>query len=226
MRRSIFTPWVPWLLHSMGSRRPHLGRVPLSSVAVIPAKALKRQVGPEGPLELGKRRAPPAGLEPAPPAPEAGALSAELRGRELYEQGTMVLARRPAPSLPSRDPRMLPYSASPCRRTTLSPPRRWSVTSCRARRRSTNEATCTWVASTCSSSSSSSAPRCSSTTRRIYARPVVRRSPLGVTGSPMPPRPSCAAPWPGWPTKRACTSTWRRAASNTSRCPPVSPPSG
>ena len=28
--------------------------------------------------------APPAGLEPAPPAPEAGALSAELRGR-LFE---------------------------------------------------------------------------------------------------------------------------------------------
>jgi hypothetical protein len=27
--------------------------------------------------------APPAGLEPAPPAPEAGALSAELRGRAL-----------------------------------------------------------------------------------------------------------------------------------------------
>jgi site-specific DNA recombinase len=32
--------------------------------------------------------APPAGLEPAPPAPEAGALSAELRGQE---QGTIVV---------------------------------------------------------------------------------------------------------------------------------------
>ena len=31
----------------------------------------------------GKIWAPPAGLEPAPPAPEAGALSAELRGRVL-----------------------------------------------------------------------------------------------------------------------------------------------
>jgi hypothetical protein len=39
--------------------------------------------------------APPAGLEPAPPAPEAGALSAELRGRELScTSRTMVLGRR------------------------------------------------------------------------------------------------------------------------------------
>ena len=44
-------------------------------------------------LELGRYGAPPAGLEPAPPAPEAGALSAELRGRELLKQGTIVLAR-------------------------------------------------------------------------------------------------------------------------------------
>src|SRR5580704_6913009 len=41
--------------------------------------------------------APPAGLEPAPPAPEAGALSAELRGRAAQDarpsqgQGTSVV---------------------------------------------------------------------------------------------------------------------------------------
>ena len=44
--------------------------------------------------------APPAGLEPAPPAPEAGALSAELRGRALQEQGTIVLVTCRRPSLP------------------------------------------------------------------------------------------------------------------------------
>ncbi len=52
----------------------------------------------------------------------------------------------------------------------------------------------------------------------------MRRSPPGATASPTPPRPSCAAPWPGWPTRRACTSTWPRAASSTSRSRPVSPP--
>ena len=31
--------------------------------------------------------APPAGLEPAPPASEAGALSAELRGRPVHTNG-------------------------------------------------------------------------------------------------------------------------------------------
>src|SRR6202044_672146 len=39
------------------------------------------------PENLTHHRAPPAGLEPAPPAPEAGALSAELRGRERYKAG-------------------------------------------------------------------------------------------------------------------------------------------
>jgi hypothetical protein len=38
---------------------------------------------PLSPIPTGFTLAPPAGLEPAPPAPEAGALSAELRGREL-----------------------------------------------------------------------------------------------------------------------------------------------
>ncbi len=28
---------------------------------------------------------------------------------------------------------------------------------------------------------------------------------------------SCAGPWPGWPTRRACTSTSHRAASSMSR---------
>ena len=41
----------------------------------------------KGGLELGESRAPPAGLEPAPPAPEAGALSAELRGRVRCKAG-------------------------------------------------------------------------------------------------------------------------------------------
>src|SRR3984957_11779544 len=36
--------------------------------------------------QSGRGRAPPAGLEPAPPAPEAGALSAELRGRALQSR--------------------------------------------------------------------------------------------------------------------------------------------
>src|ERR1700722_17419212 len=47
----------------------------------------------ERPRQGAPGSAPPAGLEPAPPAPEAGALSAELRGRELLKQGTIVLAR-------------------------------------------------------------------------------------------------------------------------------------
>src|SRR3974390_3081978 len=47
------------------------------------------------PMSRDITSAPPAGLEPAPPAPEAGALSAELRGREMpgrsHEQGTIVV---------------------------------------------------------------------------------------------------------------------------------------
>ena len=56
------------------------------------------------PAETGRpKKAPPAGLEPAPPAPEAGALSAELRGQE---QGTIVVGGVP---VPSREHRGLPY---------------------------------------------------------------------------------------------------------------------
>ena len=39
-----------------------------------------------------------------------------------------------------------------------------------------------------------------------------------------PPRRSCAARWPGSRTRRACCSTWPAAASCTSRCRPVCPP--
>src|SRR5271170_7966871 len=42
---------------------------------------------PETSPDLLKHTAPPAGLEPAPPAPEAGALSAELRGRVQRHRG-------------------------------------------------------------------------------------------------------------------------------------------
>ena len=59
---------------------------------------------------------------------------------------------------------------------------------------------------------------------RICATPAARPSRPGATASPTPPRPSCAAPWPGWPTRRACTSTSRPAASSTSRSRPASPP--
>ena len=47
------------------------------------------------------QKAPPAGLEPAPPAPEAGALSAELRGQE---QGTIVLVPTVMPSRARSEP--------------------------------------------------------------------------------------------------------------------------
>ena len=42
---------------------------------------------------------PPAGLEPALPAPEAGALSAELRGRECSQSSNGPCALRPSPRL-------------------------------------------------------------------------------------------------------------------------------
>ena len=129
-------------------------------------------VVPEKTVELGKCGAPPAGLEPAPPAPEAGALSAELRGRELEQQGTMVLVTRTSRSPLPWVRRMLPYRASLWRSTTTLRRRRWSTVFSRVPCRSTAGAICTSAASTSSSSSSSSAPRCSSMTKIICARPA------------------------------------------------------
>jgi hypothetical protein len=63
---------------------------------------------PLNPEEPQKIFAPPAGLEPAPPAPEAGALSAELRGQE---QGTIVVG---GVLVQSQWQHGLPYPALPC----------------------------------------------------------------------------------------------------------------
>ena len=59
----------------------------------------------------------------------------------------------------------------------------------------------------------SSARRCSSTTRRTCGPAAARPWRRSATGSPTPPRRSCAWPWPGSSTRRACTSTWPPAAS-------------
>ena len=72
----------------------------------------------------------------------------------------------------------------------------------------------------------SSARRCSSTTRPTCGPGAARRWPPSATAWPTRPRRSCAWPWPGWPTRRACTSTWPPAASSTSRWPPACRPSG
>ena len=67
-------------------------------------------------------------------------------GRRVSEgQGTIVLVTRRTLVPPSRRSRSesLPYPAPPCRRTTTSPPRPWSGTSCRGPRRSTRRATST-----------------------------------------------------------------------------------
>ena len=48
----------------------------------------------------------------------------------------------------------------------------------------------------------------------------------GATAWPTPPRPSCAWPWPGWPTRRGCASTCPPAASSTWPWPPACPPTG
>ena len=120
---------------------------------------------------------------------------------------------------------VLPYPAPPCRSTTTSPPRRWSAICCRGRpsvdergpppRRRRRPA------------------RAGRGVRHAAVRlrrgapartPAGRRWPPGATAWPTPPRPSCAGPWPGWPTRRGCTSTWRPGASCTWRCPPGSRP--
>ena len=46
-------------------------------------------------------------------------------------------------------------------------------------------------------------------------RAAARRSRRGVTVWPTPPRPSCAWPWPAWPTRRGCASTSPPGASST-----------
>ena len=105
-------------------------------------------------LGLAAPVAPPAGLEPAPPAPEAGALSAELRGRVVARGRARAgndRTRRHHVGLPTRRiTRRLPYPASPCPPITTWRPPRWSAVSSRARPRSTRRAICTSAASTSS----------------------------------------------------------------------------
>ena len=148
-------------------------------------------------------------------------------GGTLQEQGTIVLVvRRCGP--------LRPHGTGECCRILhlhADRPRRRDRTAGAASPaalgdRSTRRAISTSVASTCSSWRRNSAPRSSSTTRTTCAGPAVRRSPRGATASPTPPRPSCAGPWPAWPTRRACTSTWRPVANSMSRCPPASRRSG
>ncbi len=85
---------------------------------------------------------------------------------------------------------------------------------------------CRSAGATWSSWPSSSARPCSSTTRPTSGPGVARRSRRGATAWPTPPRPSCAWPWPAWPTRRACASTSPPAASSTWPCPPGSRPTG
>ena len=87
----------------------------------------------------------------------------------------------------------------------------------RRARRSAGAASTSWPRST--------ARRCSSTTRRTSAPGAARRSRRSApAGRSTPRRPSCAGRWPGWPTRRACSSTSPAAVSCTSRSRPACPP--
>ena len=147
-------------------------------------------------------------------------------GGALREQGTIVLVAQP------RRPAGPPHGRAKAAVSCLSMPTDHDVATAPLERhllprtadRSTRRATSASAASTSSSWRRNSAHRSSSTTRTTCARPAGRPWPRGATAWPTPPRPSCAGPWPDWPTRRACTSTSRPAASSTSPCPPACPP--
>ncbi len=140
-----------------------------------------------------------------------------------HGQGTIVVVLRRTRSRARRLARQLPYPAHPCRRTTTWRPHPWNVISCRVQPSWTRRGTFASAGSISWSWRRSSAPLSSSTTRTTCARPAGKRSPPGARASPTPRRPSCAGPWPGWPTRRACTSTSRPAASSMWRAPPECP---
>ena len=58
--------------------------------------------------ERGSEEASPAGIEPAPPAPEAGALSVELRGQMLSQSFFNLIILRMA-SNPKPEPSFIPF---------------------------------------------------------------------------------------------------------------------